>query len=247
MDTTKMTNPTHQISQMAYARLAGLLYLLIAISGGFSIGYMPSVIIAPGDAIATAQNIAKHQGLFRLGILGDIAVFLMEIALTVMLYRMFKSISPTLSMIAAFSRMAMGIVMGLNLFNYLIPINLMSGADYLSAFEPDQLQTLAMLFLDAHQDGVYIWGLFFALHLIALGYLIFKSGFFPKALGVLMMIGSFGYGGESIAAFTFPDNATISIVVTVLLVLAVIGELGFTFYLLIKGQAFKGNKKDKNK
>ena len=196
---------------------------------------MPSVIISPGDAAETARNIAEHQWLFRLAIVADIAVFLMEIILTVMLYRMFKPVNPSLSMIAAFSRMAMSIVMGLNLLNYLIPVILLSGSDYLSVFQPNQLQSLAMIFLDAHQYGVHIWGLFFGLHLIALGYLIFKPGYFPRVLGIMMMVGSFGYSGESLAAFAIPNNEIISMIITILLVLAVIGELSFTFWLLIKG------------
>ncbi len=225
----------NHLSPTAYAKLAGLLYLLIAISGGFSIGYMPSVIMVPGDAATTAQNIIENQGLFRLGIAGDIVVFLMEIILTVMLYRMFKPVNPTLSLIAGFSRLAMGIVMAINLFNYLIPMRLLGGSDYLNALEPNQLQSLALLFFDAHQDGIYIWGLFFALHLVILGYLIFKSDFFPKLIGLFMMIGSFGYGGESIAAFIYPGHEAISMLINVLLGIAVVGELSFTFWLLIKG------------
>jgi hypothetical protein len=225
----------NHLSPTAYAKLAGLLYLLIAISGGFSIGYMPSVIMVTGDAATTAQNIIENQGLFRLGIAGDIVVFLMEIILTVMLYRMFKPVNPTLSLIAGFSRLAMGIVMAINLFNYLIPMRLLGGSDYLNALEPNQLQSLALLFFDAHQDGIYIWGLFFALHLVILGYLIFKSDFFPKLIGLFMMIGSFGYGGESIAAFIYPDHEAISMLINVLLGIAVVGELSFTFWLLIKG------------
>lgn len=218
----------------AYARFAGLLYLLIAISGGFSIGYVPTVIVVPGDATATAQNIAANLGLFQLGIVADILVFMLEVALTVMLYRLFKPVSRTLSLIAAFCRLAMSLVMGLNLLNYLIPLLLLSGSDYLSVFEPDQLHALALLFLDTHQYGVYIWGLFFGLHLMALGYLIFKSGYFPKVIGILMMIGSFGYATESLAAITFVDNDLVSTMVIVFLVVAVVGELSFTFWLLIK-------------
>ncbi len=230
-----MTATTNQIPAMNYAKFAGLLYLLIAISGGFSIGYMPSVIIAPGDAATTAQNLLNNQGLFRLGILGDIVVLLLEIVLTAILYRLFKPVNQTIAMIAAFSRLAMSIVMGINLLNYLIPFQLLNGADNLGAFEIDQLQSLALVFLDAHQYGVYIWGLFFGLHLIALGYLVFKSGYFPKVLGLLMGIGSFGYSLESIGEITLINNEIFSILVIALLVIATVGELSFTFWLLIKG------------
>jgi hypothetical protein len=218
----------------AYARFAGLFYLLIAISGGFSIGYVPTIIVAPGDASATALNITNNPGLFRLGIVADIFVLMFEVALTVMLYRLFKPVSRTLSLIAAFCRLAMSVVMGLNLLNYLIPLLLLSGSGYLNAFEPDQLHALALLFLETHQYGVYIWGLFFGFHLLILGYLIFKSGYFPRVIGILMMIGSIGYASESLAAISFVDNAVVSALIITFLVIAVAGELSFTFWLLIK-------------
>ena len=225
-------NPSRTLK--AYARFAGLFYLLIAISGGFSIGYVPTVIVEPGDASATALNISNNPGLFRLGIVADIFVLMLEVALTVMLYGLFKPVSRTLSLIAAFCRLAMSVVMGLNLLNYLIPLLLLSGSGYLSAFESDQLHALALLFLETHQYDVYIWGLFFGFHLMVLGYLIFKSGYFPKVIGILMMIGSIGYASESLAAISFVDNAVVSAAVITFLVVAVVGELSFTFWLLIK-------------
>ncbi|MDB4728164.1 DUF4386 domain-containing protein [Saprospiraceae bacterium] len=230
-----MTEITNQIQAMTYAKFAGLLYLLIAISGGFSIGYMPSVIIVSDDAATTAQNLLENQGLFRLGILGDIVIILLEIILTVILYRLFKPINQTISMIAAFARLSMSIVMGLNLLNYLIPYHLLNSANNLVAFEIDELQSLVLVFLEAHEYGVYIWGLFFGLHLISLGYLVFKSGYFPKVLGLLMGIGSFGYSLESIGEITLTHNELFSILVIALLVIVTIGELSFTFWLLIKG------------
>ena len=222
-------------SKKKNARIAGLLYLLIAISGGFSIGYLPTIILASGDASTTAQNIINNQGLFQLGFVADIIVFLLEIVLTVMLYRLFKPINQFLSMIAAYSRLAMSVVMGLNLLNYIIPMLLLSGSDYLNVFETNQLQSLALLFLNVHQYVVYIWGLFFAVHLLFLGYLLFKSNFFPKIIGILMMLGSLGYFGESLKELTFSDNEIISLLITLFLIISVVGELSFTFWLLIKG------------
>jgi hypothetical protein len=217
-----------------YAKSAGLLYLLIAILGGFSIGYVPTVILESGDASATARNIADNMGLFRLGIVADILVLMLEVALTVMLYRLFKPVSQTLSLISAFCRLAMSLVMGLNLLNYLIPLLLLSDAGYLDVFETEQLHAMALLFLETHQYGVYIWGLFFGFHLVVLGYLIFKSGYFPKVIGILMMIGSIGYASESLTAILFVENTMVSVLVIMFLVAAVVGELSFTFWLLIK-------------
>ncbi len=230
-----MTSTKTKIPAMTYAKYAGLLYLLIAISGGFSIGYMPSVIVVAGDPATTTQNMMDHLGLFRLGILGDIVVLLLEIVLTVILYQLTKPANQTIAMIALFSRLAMSIVMGLNLLNYLIPFHLLNGADNLSAFELDELQSLSMVFLEAHQYGVYIWGLFFGLHLVALGYLVFKSKYFPKVLGAMMGIGSLGYLLESIGEITLTNNEVLSTLIIAFLVIATVGELSFTSWLLIKG------------
>ncbi len=219
----------------SYIKLTGLFYLLIAITGGFSIGYMPSEIFVSGDSIATTQNIVNNIGLFRLGIAGDIFVLIFEVLLTVMLYRLFKGVNGTIALVATFARFAMSIIMGINLINYLVPLLILSKTSYLNMFEPNKLNSVIQLFMEAHKFGEYIWQLFFGLHLIALGYLIFKSNYFPKFLGVLMMIGSIGYAGDSLVRLLIINNDTISFLTTILLVSAVIGELAFTFWLLIKG------------
>jgi len=230
-----MKNTINSSSPKLYAKYAGLFYLVIAIIGGLSIGYVPSVIIVPEDASATAQNILDNRGLFLLGIIGDIAVFLAEIVLTILLYQLFKSVSQSFALIALFSRLGMSMVMGVNLLNYMIPFQLLTDPSYLAVFGADQLQALALLFLDAHQYGIYVWGIFFGLHLAALGYLIFKSSYVPHFLGILMMVGSIGYAIEGLAKVFAPQSELLSIIVTGLLVIAVIGELTFTFWLLIKG------------
>ena len=196
---------------------------------------MPSVIIAPENATATAQNMIDNRSLFQLGIIADIAVLLMEVILTTILYQLFKPVNKTISMVAAFSRLAMSIIMGINLLNYIIPLQLLNGADYLLVFQADQLEALALAFLNAHQYVVYVWGLFFGLHLLALGYLIFKSAYVPRVMGTMMMIGAFGYSIEGLVNIALLDNKLISMIVVGLLVVAVVGELSFTFWLLIKG------------
>jgi len=219
----------------AYSQLAGLLYLIIAIIGGFSIGYMPSVIVAEGNAILTFQNLLDHQELFRWGIAGDIAVLVLEILLTVMLYQLFKSFSATGMTIATYSRLAMAIIMGMNLINYMIPAIIMTQPEYLSAFSSAELESLTLLFFKAHKYGELAWQIFFAIHLFTLGYVIRKSGKTPKWLGVIMLIGGIGYAGDSFIQFTLMNSEILSVLFTSLLVLAVIAEFWFAFWLLIKG------------
>jgi hypothetical protein len=229
----KTTNRIAGTSPLVYARIAGLLLLIVAILGPFSLLYVPSTLFVPGDAAATADNIRASEGLFRLGIVSDSLIFLIEIVLTALLYVLLRPVSRTLSLGAAFARLAMTIVQGINLLPYFIALLLLSGASYLTAFEPDQLDALALLFLNAHQDGVYIWQLFFGLHLLVLGYLIFKSGYFPRILGVLVVVGALGYLADSYGNILFHNYG--EIFGWVVGVTAVFGELPFFLWLLIRG------------
>jgi hypothetical protein len=127
----------------------------------------------------------------------------------------------------------MTVVQAVNVLAYFIALLLLSGAAYLTVFGPAQLDALALLSLNAHQYGVYIWEAFFALDLAVLGYLIFKSGYFPRILGVLMVVGALGYLAHSYGSWLYPNHAeTFAMVVGVT---AIIGELPFFLWLAIKG------------
>ena len=102
------------------ARIAGILTLLIVVLGPFSMIYVPTTLVVPGDAAATANQIMTSEGLFRLGMVSDSIVFLIEIVLTVLLYILIKSVSKTLSLVAAFSRLAMTVIQGINLLNHFL-------------------------------------------------------------------------------------------------------------------------------
>ncbi len=218
-----------------YGRIAGVLYLLIALIGGFSIGYMPGKIVMPTDAHQTFQNLHDYAFLFRVGITGDVFVIIFEMVLTILIYQLFKKISPTSIKIATYSRIAMAIIMGINLLNYMIPMLILNQSGYLDAFTPSQLESFTLLFLNVHKFGELTWQLFFALHLVGLGYTVYKANFTPKYLGVLLIIGSLGYGGDVYVQLMGIDSAWVSILFSCLLALAVIGELWFAFWLLIKG------------
>jgi hypothetical protein len=228
-----MTTRTAETSPLLYARITGLLLLIIVVIGPFSLLYVPSTLIVPGDATATADNIRASESLFRLGIVSNTLIFLLEIVVTVLLYVLLRPVSRTLSLVAAFARLAMTVIQGINLLPNFIVLLLLSGAGYLAAFEPGQLDALVLLFLNANQYGVYIWQLFFGLHLFVLGYLIFRSGYFPRILGILMVLGALGYLLDSFGNILFPNyEAIFGLVVGVT---AIIGELPFFLCLVIKG------------
>ena len=215
------------------ARVAGLLYLIIAVCAGFSFGYMRTTLIVPGDAAATVSNLLASEWLFRLGIVADAVVFLSEIVLIALLYALLKPVSQTISLAAVYARLAMVVMQGMNLLNYFFVLLLLSGAGYLTVFEPEQLQALVLLFLNAYEYVALIWGAFFGLHTLLLGYLVYKAGFLPRILGVLMVVASFGYLLDSFGNFLLPQYD--ALYASVVILLALLGELPLALWLLIKG------------
>jgi hypothetical protein len=174
------------------------------------------------------------EGLFRLGIVGDSVVILLEIVVIAILYVLLRPVNKTLALAAAFARLAMTVVMAVNVFNSFGVLLLLSDAKYLTAFEPGQLHALVLLFLNLHDSGVYIWQVFFGLHWLILSYLVFKLGFFPRILGILLMVACLGYLMDSFGIL-YPSSGALSIASSVVLAVGVIGELSFTLWLLIKG------------
>ncbi len=203
--TTSMSTRSAGTSPLVYARLAGLLVLVLVVISPFSLIYIPSTLVVPGDATATANNVMASDGLFRLGIISDAAIFLIDIVVTALLY----------------------------LLPYFIALLLLSGAGYLTVFDPDQLNALVLLSLNAHENAVYIWQAFFGLSLFVLGYLIFESGYFPRILGILMVVGALGYLIDSFGNILLPSYGEVFGLVVA--VTAIIGELPFFVWLLVKG------------
>jgi hypothetical protein len=212
------------------ARIAGLLILIITVLAFFSMMYVPSLIV-PGDAATTANNIVASEGIFRAGIVSDSIIFLIEIGVVVVLYILLKPVSTTLSLVAAFSRLAMTVIQGINLLNYFAALLLLSGAGYLAVFETDQLHALMMLFLNAHDSVVYIWGFFFALHLLVLGYLVYKSGYIPRILGIVVFVAGLFYVIQTYGTILLPQYKEVFALVG----FASIIELALPVWLLIKG------------
>lgn len=222
------------------ARFAGVLYLIITVAAIIAHIYVPSNIIVPGDAAATANNIMNNETLFRFGGIGaELIVLLSEIVLSVVLYVIFKPVHKTLSLLAAVSRLAMTTIHGLNLINYFFVLLLLGGG-YSALFATDQLHALVTLFLDAHSYGFTIGIAFLTIHVFILGYLIFKSGYFPKILGILFIAAGFGYLVDSFALLLSSSYTT-----TPGFIQAVIAtsEIAFPLWLLIKGVNLDGWKK----
>ena len=211
------------------ARVAGFLYLLLVPFSIFGFFYVPSNLVVAGDVGATAINIVASEGLFRAGIVSWLIGQAIFIVLVVALYNLLKPINNThASIMVAFALVGVPIafITELTQFGALL---LLSSAGYLAAFEDDQLHAQVKLFLDLHEHGIFIAQIFWGLWLFPFGYLVFKSGFLPRILGILLMIGCFGYLIDTLAFFLFPDFDTAVAPFTS------IGEFLFPLWLVFKG------------
>ena len=218
---------------MKFARTAGSLYFLIALIGGFSIMYVGETLMVKGDAAATFQHLIAHQTLFQLGFLGDLLIILIETLLTVMLMRLFSEYNKTAVKVAGLSRIAMAIIMSVNLIFYVVPyIMLHAGL----SMEQEDLENWSYLFLEIHGMGVFAWQLFFAVHMVALSFLICKSKI-AKWMQGFVFLGGIGYFTDCLYHFFLSENQVWSIVNGILLGCAVIGELGFAVHLIVKGNS----------
>ncbi|MBB5790377.1 DUF4386 domain-containing protein [Jiangella mangrovi] len=215
------------------ARAAGALYVAIFIVAPFAFFVGRSRILVEDDPTATAENLLADETLFRIGMAAESVVFLIEIVLAALLYTLFRPVNATVAMAAAFSRVAEAVVQAVNLLTSSLVLLTVSGAGYLAAFEPDQVDALVSLFFDANEFVTLIWGLFFGLHLILLGYLVYKSGFLPRVLGILLAAASIGYLAEGFGNLLWPGTA--DVLAATVVVLAVPGELAFALWLIIKG------------
>ena len=215
-------------------RLTGFLYLLIIICAGFSQGYIRGSIVVPEDAVATASNIVQNEALFRLGLSLDLIAFITDVIVSVLLYQMFKPFGKTLAMTSAALRLIAHPAIGsLNLLNHYLAYHILGDAEFLTVFDEAQRQSFSLLFMDAHRSGYLIAGGFFGLHCLLLGILIYKSNTIPNIFGGLLIGSAVGYLIETFGDFSLPGYEE----VTALLVgvAAGVGELSFTFYLLIRG------------
>jgi hypothetical protein len=215
------------------ARISGILYLIIFVVAPFPFLVGRAGLVVPGDAITTANNILASGFLFRFGMVAETIVFLVEIVLAALLYVLLRPVNKSLSLAAAFSRVGEAVVQAVNLLTSALVLLLIGGTGYLAVFQSEQLQALTMLFLDANAFVILVWGLFFGLHLLLLGYLVYKSEFWPRILGILLLLGGVGYLAQSLGHILLPQFDDILSVVVI--VLAVPGELAFAIWLLVKG------------
>ncbi len=182
------------VSPRLNARIAGVLYLITILARVIADAFVRNRLVVSGNAAATATNIMAHEPLFRLGFAADIIAFASNIALTALLYELFKPVNRSLSLVAAFFSLVACGVQALSSLFHLAPLVLLEGSPYLSVFTAEQLQALAFVFLRLRAAAYHDIGLvFFGLYCFLVGILILKSTFMPRILGALMVLAGLSY------------------------------------------------------
>lgn len=228
-----MINRKVETSPQRYARIGGVLYLLIIVAGLFGEVFVRNELIVSGDATATAANITSFEWLWRAGIAGNLFHLVCAVALTLIFYVLLKPVSRNLALLATFFNLiSIGLEVASKLFLVAALFPLENG-EYLKAFEPEQLHALAYLSIQAHSYGFGLSLIFFGCECLVLGYLIFRSGYLPKLLGVLMQIAGLSYLTNSFALLLNPTFA--ALIFPAILVPAFIGEASLCLWLIVKG------------
>jgi len=204
-----------------YDRVAGVLYVPLFLLGPFALLYVRNTVVVPGDAAATAERIAVHGGLFRIGSVAELIIPLLDVALALVFYVLLKPVNAPIALLAAFFRLVTAALI------------LASAATNFAALQTAQSPDLALLLLNLHQHLLAIGMVTFGVHLLLLGYLIWVSSLLPRFVGVLLMVASVGYVANSIRVLLLLDWTTP--VRSLVLLPAFVAELSLMLWLLIKG------------
>ena len=222
-----MTNPIADASPGPKARITGVVYLLYFLSAILAEVFMKGIVVS-GDAAATANNIQAHEPLFRLGLGTGLIATAWYIALTALLYELFKPVNRSISLVAAFFSLVGCAIQAFGSVFQLAPLVISGSSANLSAFKPEQSQALALMFFKLDSQAQSITLVFFGLYCLLIGCLIFKSTFLPRILGVLMALAGLGW-------LTFLAPPLANALSPYVLVLGFLAELSLMLWLLLKG------------
>lgn len=217
-------------SVLAYTRAAGVLAVISFVAGGFGEAYAPGQLIASADAAATVQNLRSLDLMFRLGFAGYLVEAMCDVALALMFYALLKPVNRYIALMAAFfGLLGTASFAGAELFYY-APTLVLRDAAYLKAFSPDQLNVFALLSLKLYALGAAIFTAFYGIAWVLRGYLMFRSEYFPKFLGVLMTLAGFAFVAQNFALVLAPKYSS-----GWLMLLMLPGFLVMAVWLLVKG------------
>lgn len=214
------------------ARVAGLLYLLVVITGPFVLFYVPGKLFVPGDATATANNILAHQGLFRAHIVVGLVSELLFISVVLALYRLLKGVSLWLATLMVILILIDAPLAFLSVANEVATLKFLRDADFLAVFDKPQRDALATLLVNFDRAGVLVDEIFWGLWLLPLGLLVYRSGFLPRFLGAWLFINGLAYLVISSTGLLLPEHYK---VVLTIARPVLFGEVALMLWLLIVG------------
>jgi len=214
------------------ARIAGAIYLSMIITGPFALIYVPNKLIVRGNAAATAENILAHETMFRLAILADLIGSVIFICLASALYKLLSGVSKTWAGLMVAFVLVSAAVGFLNTLNHIAALTLFRGTDFLAVFDKAQRDALGMFFIKLHTQGIFIDEIFWGVWLFPFGWLVFRSGFLPRFLGVWLILACFGWVSLSAIAIFSPVYYEAAFR---WLQLAFFAELAVMLWLLIRG------------
>jgi Domain of unknown function (DUF4386) len=228
-----VTDPMVERSPQLYARVGGVLYLIIIVIGLFGEAFVRDRLIVAGDAAATAANIISHESLWRFHIADELFLLMCAVALLLIFFVLLRPVSRNLILLAVFFNLVAIIIEAATTMRLLEALFPLGNAGYLKAFTPEQLYALASLSLKSHGYGFGVSLLFFGCFCVIVGYLIFRSGYLPKTIGILMQVAGVCYLTNSFALILSP--AVANRLFPAILVPAFIGEVSLCLWLLVKG------------
>jgi hypothetical protein len=215
------------------ARVAGLIYLAVAIFGAFAYGYVVATVYVPGDAATTASNVAANAGLVRIGVVADLFQATLMVFLVLSLYVILKHVNGNVGRAMVVLVLISTAITSLNLVFEFASLLVATDASYVAAFGAAGASALVLLLLDIQHYGYLIAQIFFGLWLVPLGYLAYRSGMFPRALGVVLVAGGVSYVLDMAVLFLVPEFGRQ--VHPILLIAPIVGEVWMVAYLLVKG------------
>jgi hypothetical protein len=229
----QMSSRTIENSPLFYARLGGALYLVIILFGLFAEGFVTSKLLVPGDAAATARNIMASPGLWRISVAGNLLVVLCAVPLLWIEYLLLRPVSKSLVLLALISNLVSLAVEAMSKVFLLLVMPTLESTQYAQNLGPRQVPILADFALKAHEISFNIALIFFGFTCLVNGYLIFKSGYVPKVIGVLMQVAGGCYLVGCFAALFAPALA--GVLLPAILLPCLIGESSLCLWLLVKG------------
>lgn len=226
----KLNLKNFESSPQVYARIAGILYLVTIMTGLFGELFVRNKLFVPGDPSATAEHIMNAEYLWRYGITADLIMQICDLPVMIIFYFLLRPVSKKLALLNLSFNLIQTAILALNKLNLLVALFFLGDAGYLKSFSPEQLHTLSYMAIKTHDFGFGIGLIFFGFVCLFEGYLIFRSGYFPKILGILMSVAGICYLANSFAMLIAPELAGVA-----LLIPCFIAELSLSLWLIFKG------------